>query len=544
MLFIIFSLIILIPVFAGFGAFFQKVSGEIFEGISSKLISGVFSLSAIWTGSAFFYPLNIDVELMTIILGLSAFFYLKVYEELWRFNWKSNISFFFIALIAIFFGSYFPFILDHFGYYVPTVKWISEFGLVQGISNLDLLLGQMSVWHILQAGFSNFSDPFLRLNVIVLIIYLIYIFEKKSWIHLVFLPVLFLFSQSPSPDLPAVVFSLIILNEILTSNRNAGLLFAFSVFVFMIKPTVIWLPILVFLYSLLILRSKIKIMLPGVLLLGLFVFKNIWTFGFPIFPVQFLDLGLAWKPNADLLRNSSQMAILKTFDMQYQYSEILKFSISDYIKNWLFLDGIKGRIHQLFVVSLVLLLIFAVRKNSKIIWLIFISVFIKSVSVLLFSAQYRFFIDVFFVVFFVLFFQKFSKHFALIIFTVLSVSCGLFLSFPNIVKSDLPSFRLGTYMTGFSKNQFYKPSYFELKKYKTHQIGNLKFNVVEQYPFSFDTPLPAISPQFIQEDLDAGIFPQLKGKTLRDGFIWRKVSEEEKIKIKKILENFPAENHE
>lgn len=99
-------------------------------------------------------------------------------------------------------------------------------------------------------------------------------------------------------------------------------------------------------------------------------------------------------------------------------------------------------------------------------------------------------------------------------------------------------------MTGFSKNQFYKPSYFELKKYKTYQIGNLKFNVVQQYPFSFDTPLPAISPQFIQEDLDAGIFPQLKGETLKDGFIWRKVSEDEKIKIKKILKEFPAENHE
>ena len=93
-------------------------------------------------------------------------------------------------------------------------------------------------------------------------------------------------------------------------------------------------------------------------------------------------------------------------------------------------------------------------------------------------------------------------------------------------------------MSGFSKAQFIKPSSFELNKYKTHQIGNLKFNVVEGYVFSFDTPIPAISPQFIQEDLDAGIFPQLKGKTLKEGFIWREISAAEKAKLQIILKDF------
>ena len=99
-------------------------------------------------------------------------------------------------------------------------------------------------------------------------------------------------------------------------------------------------------------------------------------------------------------------------------------------------------------------------------------------------------------------------------------------------------------MTGFTKDQLYKPAYFELRKFKTYQIGNLRFNVVQDYPFSFDTPLPAISPQFIQEDLDAGIFPQLKGKSLRDGFIWRYLTETEKIQVQKILDDWAVENHE
>ncbi len=73
-----------------------------------------------------------------------------------------------------------PFILDHFGYYVPSLNWLSEFGLAKGLANLNLIYAQMSVWHIFRAGFSHFSDVFLRINVVFLIAFFIYIiFEKK-----------------------------------------------------------------------------------------------------------------------------------------------------------------------------------------------------------------------------------------------------------------------------------------------------------------------------------------------------------------------------
>lgn len=541
MLYIFFSMVVLLPVFAGWGQLFRKVGGDIFSGITAQLFSGIFAVSLVWTVVAFFFPLDLKIELITIIIGLVGFFYYKIYNQFWSFFRETSLSFFVVLLITIFFGSYYPFILDHFGYYLPTIKWLSEFGLVQGISNLDLTLGQMSVWHLLQAGFSNFSDPFLRLNTVLLIFYLIYIFEKKSWIHLVFLPILFLFSQSPSPDLPVIVLSLILLNEILNSNKNAVLLFAFSAFVFFIKPTMIWLPIAVFLYALMVLKSKITFVVPGILILVLMIFKNSWVFGFPIFPVQFPDFGISWKPNFFLLANSAEMALIKTFDLQYSYQEIQEFSFFDFAKNWFFLKGIKGNIHQLFVLSLLMLMIFAIRKNSKIVWIIFFSLMIKSVAVLLFSAQYRFFLDVFFAVFFVIFFQWFSKKNSLRVFFVLSFITGTFLTFPKLTKTVFPSFNLGYFMTGFSENQFFKPASFELKNYNTYQIGNLKFNVVQQYPFSFDTPLPSISPYFLQKYLEAGIFPQLQGKALKEGFIWRKMSEEEKIQLQKIISNFPPE---
>ncbi len=531
-------LILLLSALAGLGAVFKNNFGGSNSETALQIIAGLFVTTIIWTVLAFFIPLNSTVELVTLLIGLCAFFYFKVYLQFWKFIGENSILFLSISLLIIFVGSYYPFILDHFGYYVPTIKWLSEVGLVQGISNLDLLLGQNSFWHVFQAGFSHLSDPFLRVNVLMLIVYLIYVMEKKAWIHLLFFPILYLFTQSPSTDLPAIVLSLIILNEVFSSSKNARFLFALSTFVFAIKPTMIWLPLFIFLYGLLILKSNYKFLFAGTFVLLIFIFKNIWTFGFPIFPVQFIDLELSWKPNPQLLQNSSEMAIMKTYDMQYTYEEITQFSKLEYIKNWLFLDGLKSIIHLLFILSLVTFSVFAFLKKSKLIWILFISILIKSILVLLFSAQYRFFFDVFFVIFFVLFYQVLSKKLILPIFVALSIVIVGFLSFPQLVRTYLPSFKLGSFMSGFSKTQLIKPSSFELNKYKTHQIGNLKFNVVEGYVFSFDTPIPAISPQFIQEDLDAGIFPQLKGKTLKEGFIWRKISFEEKEKIQIILKDF------
>ena len=538
MLYILFMLILLLPTLLGFGAIVSNIFGGYSKSIAVQIVTGIFFTTITYTVLAFFIPLNINVEIATILIGISAFFYYLNYLQIWEFVKQNTVLFLGISLVIIFFGAYYPFILDHFGYYVPTVKWLSEVGLVQGISNLDLLLGQNSLWHIFQAGFSHFSDPFLRLNVLILIVYLIYVLEKKSWIHFIFFPILFLFIQSPSPDLPVIALSLILLNEVFTGNRKAGFLFALSMFIFAIKPTMIWVPIFIFLYNLSILKSNLKFIFLGISILLLFVFKNIWTFGFPIFPVQFLDLGLSWKPNPILLQNSSAMAIMKTYDMQYSFAEIQQFSRFDHVKNWLFLQGIKSKIHLAFILSLIIFFIFAIIKKSKLIWILFFSILIKSLLVLLFSAQYRFFFEVFFIIFFVLFYQLLSKRFSLLIFSIATIFIGLFLSMPNLVKVHLPSFKLGNFMSGFDKNQFIKPSSFKYEKYNTHQLGNLKFNMVKDYVFSFDTPLPAISPQFIQEDLDAGIFPQLKGKTLKEGFIWRKISDQEKEQLKIILKDY------
>ena len=534
MLIILLTAIFLLPVFSGWGKISEKIFGEI-QTISGKLISGIFSVSVLWAVVSFFSGLNIFIEFLTVLIGIFSFFYFKIYQQFRKFLSENGKLFLPFSLVIGFAGSFFPFILDHFGYYIPTIKWISEFGLTKGISNLDLLLGQMSFWHIFQAGFSHFSDSFLRMNSIILIVYLVYIFEKKSWLHLIFLPVLFLFSQSPSPDLPVIIFSLIILNEILSGNRNFSFLFAVSALVFAIKPTMIWLPIFVFLYGIFISKTKLKFLILGIFVLIIFFIKNLWCFGFPVFPVQFGDVGISWKPNPELLKISSEIAIEKTFDSQFSYSEIQHFSIFDYIKNWIFLKGIKSKINILFLILLLVFLIFTLIKKNKTITILCISIFVKSILVLAFSAQYRFFIDVFFVIVFVMFYQKVSRNQMTICFSVFSIFFLSFLSFPEFVKNIFPSFKLGSFLSGFYKEQLFKPLEYKWEKHKTYQIGNLKFNVAKDYPFSFDVPIPAISPEFLQEDLDAGIFPQQNSEHIKNGFHWRKMNDEEKQKLKNIL---------
>ncbi|MCY0968740.1 LIC_10190 family membrane protein [Chryseobacterium wangxinyae] len=539
MLFILFSTIVVIPVLIGWGKFFEIITKtQLLKGISGKIIFGIFGISMIWTVSAFFVPLNIYVEASTILIGLLYFFKEKLYLELYRFSSKDYIFIGIGLLIILFCGSFYPYILDHFGYYVPSLLWLKDYGLVKGISNLDLVLGQMSIWHIFQAGFSNFTDPFLRINTVLLLVYLLYIIEKRSWIQLCFLPILLLFSQSPSPDLPVIIFSLITLQEILANNRKTAILFAFSVFVFAIKPTMIWLPILAFLYSIFIIKSPLKKLTAGIVIFVLFCVKNIWTFGYPVFPISIIDLGFSWKPSQELLDASSEFAILKTFDNQYSYQQIQQFSTFDYIKNWLLLDGIKSVINILFILSLLVFIIFTFIKKNKTITFICISLIIKSAFVLMFSAQYRFFIDVFFVIIFVMFLKYFNERKSLILSICLNLIVIGFMIFPSIAAQLIPSYRMSSMMGKFEFKQLYKPSSYTYKTYHSYEVGNLKFNVSKKYPFNFDTPVPAISESFVFDYQKAGVFPQMiDKKDLKKGFFTKKMSVKEQNKVKKITEN-------
>lgn len=544
MLYLLLTFALLLPTLAGIGKIFSKWV-PLWKSISADLVNGLMVISIAWTTLSFFIPLSIEVEVFTILLGSLSFIYHKQYQEFISFFKENGKVFGIVFPFILFFGSFAPFILDHFGYYVPSILWLKEIGLVKGISNLDLLLGQMSVWHILQAGFSHFSDVYLRINTVLLGVYLFYLLERKNYLHLAFFPILFLFTQSPSPDLPVIIFSLILLNEILNYNRNIAGLFLLSVFIFIIKPTAVWTIILATLYGLFYLKNySFRWILGGGFVLALFFFKNIWLFGYPIFPVALIDLNVEWKPNPMLLQDSAKIAIQKTYDMQYSYEEIQQFTKWDYIKNWLFLEGIKSKIHITFLISLMIFGIFSIRSKQKIILFIYFSILVKSIAVLLFSAQYRFFLEVFFVIIFVIGFQKIHKKLIFASFFIMSVGIGFVLCYPKLLQTHIPSFYVGNFMREIRKNHWKKPSTYSLKKHTTHRLGNLTFNLSEKYPFMFDTPPSTISLSFVKDYIQFGIFPQQYTDNIKEGFYWRPLTDAEKTEAKAILEAHTQEKNQ
>ncbi len=123
-------------------------------------------------------------------------------------------------------------------------------------------------------------------------------------------------------------------------------------------------------------------------------------------------------------------------------------------KNWFFLKGIKSKINILFIISLFIFSVFTWIRKKKLITLICISLLIKSIFVLVFSAQYRFFIDVFFVIFYVIFYEYWNKRRSVAVFSILSIFLISLLSFPALIQQYIPSFQLGNFMAGFKKNSF------------------------------------------------------------------------------------------
>ncbi len=535
MFYILALLVLMIPVLLGWGSLFARPEKLASKSLAVTMMKGMMIITLLFLLTLFFIPLTMYVEVCVICVGLFAFIKKKKYRKLWSFLRENPYLFPVLLLPVIFVGSYYPFVADHFTYYVPTVKWLTEVGLTPGLANLDLSLGQMSFWHIFQAGFSHFSDFYLRMNSVAVAGYIIYLMERKSWVHLLFLPLFFMFLQSPMPDLPAMAFSLIILAEAMRGKAGASH-FALAIFIFGIKPTMIWLPVFL---AIMLFKEKrkfpVRSLLPGLLILCLLLVKNIYTFGFPFFPVQVFDFNISWKPGAALLQISSELALSKTYDMNYSYAQIQQFSTVEKIRNWFLLPGIKGNIHLLFIVTLLVFLLICILRKSRDLWILFVAIIFKSTLILLFSAQYRFFLDVFLVVFFVLLNGIVTRRAALLCSALGITATIVFFTFPKIVQHAVPSFRLGKFLTGFTTNQLTKPAHFKWEQFETYKIGNLSFNVVKDYPYSFDVPAPAMSPWCVSENMQAGIFPQLRGPSLKNGFIWRPITDLEKQQLKEIL---------
>ena len=489
--------------------------------VFSELFLAGFITASLFSGVlAFFLPMSTNVEFLGIaISGLGLFFgrkYLVYYFSFKKYYYLKK-SFLFCLALLLFASSFSPFILDHYGYYIPTITVLDTNGLVKGIANLQMVLGQNSIWHILQAFTNNTFDVYSSLNVFLLFVFILFVYENKRFILLLFLPLFFLFVQSPSPDLPVFIISVIVVYKAIweKEDTNFGFLLALSVFGCVIKPTVFWLPLFVFIIAILKNKLKFNVFIIPIVLVLMFVGKNIISSGNILFPIEQFYLNVNWKPNEALIKQSAEIAVQKTYDFQYSLEEVNAFSFIERVTKWLTLSGLKSIIHLLMVITSLGFIIFSFIKKSRIYLVLSVLIILKLFVVFWFSGQYRFMLDGVLVFIMVLLLHlKIKEKLAIGFAVAVSGFLLIGLAFPQILQKAVPSFNVGTMMQGLQLSQLYKPVKYNISDYSRHKIGNLKFNTPNSYPYLLDVPFPAISKYDLKAYYDLGIFPQWQDKTI------------------------------
>ena len=541
---LIFSIVLLFY-FYSFGLLFNKIIPKLNHYYSLTILNGMIGVGLLSFVVAFLFPLNKTYEIVLILLSLfglavyrkSAINFLKFFKELPWF-------FYCILLAGLVFTVTYPYILDHFGYYVPTIKWLDFAGYVKGLSNLEWVLVQNSFWHVLQASVNEVLDHYYRLNFVLFIVFNLYLVESKSTRLLPFNLIFLFFLNAPSPDFPVMALSIILLNEYLKSTNKVSDYLFYAAIVFIIKPISILL--IVFFLIEYFKRKEYKDLKDKNILLIIslaifFCLKGIVLSGNPLFPLVNTSIEeLSWASPKSMYfvsENSGKFIPLKEL---FTSDEVSRMSKLEYYQNVFLGNALRSKILlviTLFTLGLLIYSIIHYKKNSTRFWLM-LAVVIKVVFILFTSPQFRFLLDVFVIDSFIilLFFKKelFNSKW---VFSNFSFVCLLVvgLVFPNLWVKHLNGISTFSFLSKFESKFLLKPGQYDLT-YKTGQIGNFKYNFPENYPLIYSVKVPAISLATLNwYYINEGYVQQIDPNNVKKGFYWKKMTEEEKKNLEKII---------
>jgi hypothetical protein len=540
---------LLFLLFTGWGLWAQTVFRLRTDSLAILTILGMAFFGTIATVLAFFIPLAEPVEIILAIIGFISFCFSRIRKQLPRVELSifGSLWFWLFAVLTLSGGAFYAFRNDYFWYYLPSFRWLNEFGLVRGTANIDWVIGQMSLFHVVQATLDQTFDMFGRLGVFITIVYLLYIFERKSWLLLIFAPFYFLFFQVPSPDLPLVFVSLIVVNELCFFERKSefGLLFALAVFVFVVKPVAFWLPLWVVVCGFrndkkeVFLRSKWWM---PTLTVAVFIVKNVIVSSCIVYPATATLLNTWWAPDRQMLELSEANSSLYSFDLYYEEEQVAAFSTAEKIVRFLTLPDPSTLLNYVMFLTVLVFGWIAFRGSRKlskrfIYKALFIIAVLKITLIYYISAQYRFVVDVFYPILFIL---LSIKHLSQRI--VLRVSGGLFLfaylfiAFPEISGKIYPRETMMGSMKGITALSFLRPDNYIFQQYRTEQIGNMTLNISTELNYNFDTPPPAVTTNVLKRWYFMNILPQWKNPdSPHDGLIVRPLAPDEKAKIKRVV---------
>ena len=528
-----------------------------------SLVLGAFSLMLLTTSVAFFFRINL--EYFVFILICSFIFHFKLKDQFYRqlelikghylaiSKFKRGI-FWVLFLLILAQSSNSPYLLDNESYYVQTIQWLNEYGLVKGVANLHPFFGQYSGWHILQSAlnFSFIGDFFNDLNGLFLVIYCLFAlycleqYQKDKQLPKLILALTPIFTvflvpflSSPSQDIPIFLISQIIIFLFINHYKQATrdvffMIFLMVLMLLFIKVTTITFIIFPILLFIKVIRSCSRILIPSMsiatLVLILFLAKNFIVTGFPMFPSAHVSFYQPdWSIPKEIQEYNYGYARAYALVTTAEYYESLNFFQK--ISTWLQLGKLRGLFNNTMVLLLIIspALIWFFKKNSafKIVYLIGL---LQIIFLLSTSAQYRFYFNyyIFFTTLVLAFIPIVRNKTSIVIFSaILLAIIPVFIAIPlnkltnNKFALDIPSFHYKQWMIPHKNSKF-------KGEFKTVKSGNLRINYPIKgkhihndvfYWSTGDGELPCTSKEiltFFEEEF--GYRPELRGNSLKEGF--------------------------
>lgn len=521
------------------------------------ILLGLFTttvLASIW---AVFGRINIEFHGLLFILNVITIFRYKIdISNCYRFFWNdfkmlSRSLRLYLIVICVFIISQcssIPYVIDNESYYIQTIKWLNEYGLVKGLVNLHLFLGQMSGWHIAQSTF-NFSflyPDFNDLSGFCLILGNLFAVQKlneyftnkrKAYLVIGLFPIasvfFFQFISAPSPDIPVYVLSFIIFFYFLENFKNTSvevfnLIVILTLFVLYIKNTsivLVMMPFILWIQNFKALTGNLlKPLFISLLILGLFITKNMIVCGSPFFPTKLFTAFQSDYTIPDSIEGFyyNQLKYYGYFTDMNQYNSM---SVFDLFSRWLTLPKLNGLFNKtntlLVLISPIIIYRFFNQKKYWILYSLMLSQFIVLFAT---SPQYRFFIN-FTLLFSLLAFAGlvYQQKTINIILWVSLIPVTIILFFPF----DLNQFSENKFMmkiSNFSPQNIVFPH--QNSKYSTSfqtlQTGNLQYNSPSSVDFfwgSGNGNLPCVNKAQIDYfKTYFYIIPQMRTNDLKDGF--------------------------
>ena len=429
--------------------------------IAEKIIIGLVTVcldQVLW--SWFFPTASLGLLFLLIISGLLLIIYRKlfVYELRQVKSVFNSLWILLIISITAWISAQKPTLFDHQSYYIPTMQWFADYGMVKGLANLHPFFAQSSAWHILQSTFSNFGTSYFLddLNGFVLLIGVLYFLEKKPTGFFQFYsfiaPLMWLFIDSASTDLPILIFTPIILHASYTKQFN---LIHAIIIVFLVFIKITTAPLLLILIMHLEVLKKHTFWMISAFMCTLWLLKNYLISGWLLYPFTLDILNPEWQMSKTIMNITSHAG--------YGYEAMITKNLNLFQKLnlWWHQGGVDGFFNQSIVFMFLTIPFLKAFKHHgvKKVYLVFLVTF----GLLLLTApQFRFFLSIwlFFGVLIIDQFIKFTVLKSKILFSIMFFPAIFIILFnPNqlILRSNLSATKLLVpYSESFKTSQYIK----------------------------------------------------------------------------------------